>query len=193
MDSGKSIRNLAVSLHSLLGLEAHLTSNWVKSVSETIKTLPSEKSVDMQPTKPDTDDDGDSISKIQDELTVLNNHINQLNIKRRQILNEFLDLKGNIRVFCRIRPFTSGENCGHLRPVVASDSNKVVLKLTDSKSKSYKLTRFSTQVHPKMKFLQKLNPSSNQSLMVTMPAFLHMGKPAQEKLSQWKVVQTLQA
>jgi hypothetical protein len=36
-----------------------------------------------------------------------------------------------------------------------------------------------------MKFLQKLNPSSNQSLMVTMPAFLHMGKPAQEKLSQW--------
>ncbi|KAJ7009346.1 hypothetical protein NC653_000113 [Populus alba x Populus x berolinensis] len=64
----------------------------------------------MQPTKSDTDDDGDSISKIQDELTVLNNHINQLNIKRRQILNEFLDLKGNIRVFCRIRPIAFGEN-----------------------------------------------------------------------------------
>lgn len=145
MDSGKSIRNLAVSLHSLLGLEAHLTSNWVKSVSETIKTLPSEKSVDMQPTKSDTDDDGDSISKIQDELTVLNNHINQLNIKRRQILNEFLDLKGNIRVFCRIRPIAFGENLGHLRPVVASNSNEVGLKLMENKSKSY---NFDKVFHP---------------------------------------------
>ena len=71
MDSGKSSRNLAVSFHSLLGLEAHLTSNWVKSVSEIIKTLPSEKSVDMQPTKSDTDDDGDSISKIQGKRKTL--------------------------------------------------------------------------------------------------------------------------
>eukprot|EP00258_Populus_trichocarpa_P000733 XP_002299089.2 kinesin-like protein KIN-14T isoform X1 [Populus trichocarpa] len=145
MDSGKSIRSLAVSLHSLLGLKAHLTSNWVKSVSEIIKTLPTEKSVDMQPTKSDTDDDGDSISKIQDELTVLNNHINQLNIKRRQILNEFLDLKGNIRVFCRIRPIAFGENLGHLRPVVASNSNEVVLKLMENKSKSY---NFDKVFHP---------------------------------------------
>ncbi|XP_024459351.2 kinesin-like protein KIN-14T isoform X2 [Populus trichocarpa] len=195
MDSGKSIRSLAVSLHSLLGLKAHLTSNWVKSVSEIIKTLPTEKSVDMQPTKSDTDDDGDSISKIQDELTVLNNHINQLNIKRRQILNEFFDLKGNIRVFCRIRPIAFGENLGHLRPVVASNSNEVVLKLMENKSKSY---NFDKVFHPgssqvgnfQMKFLQKLNPSSNQSLMVTMPAFLHMGKPAQEKLSQCLSIQT---
>lgn len=59
MDSGKSIRNLAVSLHSLLGLKTHLTSNWVKSISDIMKTLPSEKSVDMQATNSDTDDDDD--------------------------------------------------------------------------------------------------------------------------------------
>ncbi|KAG5227492.1 kinesin protein [Salix suchowensis] len=147
MDSGKSIRNLAVSLHSLLGLKTHLTSNWVKSISDIIKTLPSEKSVDMQPTNSDTDDDedDDSVSKIKDELTFLTNYINQLNIKRRQILHEFLDLKGNIRVFCRIRPITGGENVGHLRPVVASNSNEVVLKLMDNKTKSY---NFDQVFHP---------------------------------------------
>uniref|UniRef100_A0A6N2K919 Kinesin motor domain-containing protein n=1 Tax=Salix viminalis TaxID=40686 RepID=A0A6N2K919_SALVM len=146
MDSRKSARNLAESLHSLLGIKANLTSNWVKSVCDIIKTLPTEKSVDVQPTNSDiNDDDRSAISKTKDELTVLTNHINQLNIKRRQILNEFLDLKGNIRVFCRIRPITSGENSGHLRPVVASDSNKVVLKLMDSKSKSY---TFDKVLHP---------------------------------------------
>ncbi|KAB5565239.1 hypothetical protein DKX38_005293 [Salix brachista] len=146
MDSRKSARNLAESLHSLLGIKANLTSNWVKSVCDIIKTLPTEKSVDVQPTNSDiNDDDRSAISKIKDELTVLTNHINQLNIKRRQILNEFLDLKGNIRVFCRIRPITFGENSGHLRPVVASDSNKVVLKLMDSKSKSY---TFDKVLHP---------------------------------------------
>ncbi|KAG6781850.1 hypothetical protein POTOM_014765 [Populus tomentosa] len=151
MDSRKSVRNLAESLHSLLGIKANLTSNWVKSVCDIIKTLPSEKSVEMQPTNTDIneddedDDDCSAISKIKDERTVLTNHINQLNIKRRQILNEFLELKGNIRVFCRIRPITSGEICGHLRPVVASDSNKVVLKLMDSKSKNY---NFDKVFHP---------------------------------------------
>ncbi|KAJ6346539.1 hypothetical protein OIU76_003256 [Salix suchowensis] len=146
MDSRKSVRNLAGSLHSLLGIKANLTSNWVKSVCDIIKTLPTEKSVDVQPASSDiNDDDRSAISKIKDELTVLTNHINQLSIKRRQILNEFLDLKGNIRVFCRIRPITFGENSGHLRPVVASDSNKVVLKLMDSKSKSY---TFDKVLHP---------------------------------------------
>ncbi|KAJ6704620.1 KINESIN-LIKE PROTEIN KIF3A ISOFORM X1 [Salix purpurea] len=146
MDSRKSVRNLAESLHSLLGIKANLTSNWVKSVCDIIRTLPTEKSVDVQPASSDiNDDDRSAISKIKDELNVLTNHINQLSIKRRQILNEFLDLKGNIRVFCRIRPITFGENSGHLRPVVASDSNKVVLKLMDSKSKSY---TFDKVLHP---------------------------------------------
>ena len=71
MDSRKSVRNLAESLHSLLGIKANLTSNWVKSVCDIIKTLPSEKSVEMQPTNSDIneddedDDDCSAISKIK--------------------------------------------------------------------------------------------------------------------------------
>ena len=66
MDSRKSVRNLAESLHSLLGIKANLTSNWVKSVCDIIKTLPTEKSVDVQPTNFDiNDDDCSAISKIK--------------------------------------------------------------------------------------------------------------------------------
>lgn len=68
--AGKSVRNLAETLHSLLGHKAHLTSNWVKSVCDIIKTLPiSEKPVVLQPTDIDTIDDHDSacttISKVK--------------------------------------------------------------------------------------------------------------------------------
>ena len=56
-----------------------------------------------------------------------------------------LVITGNIRVFCRIRPITGGENFGHLRPVVASNSNEVVLKLMDNKTKSY---NFDQVFHP---------------------------------------------
>lgn len=44
MDSRQPVQNLAETIHSLLGLKAHLTSNWVKSVRDIIKNLPSEKS-----------------------------------------------------------------------------------------------------------------------------------------------------
>lgn len=52
---------------------------------------------------------------------------------------------GNIRVFCRIRPISGGENFGHFRPVVALDSSNVLLRLTDNKSKSYS---FDKVFHP---------------------------------------------
>ncbi|GLU19622.1 hypothetical protein SLE2022_358610 [Rubroshorea leprosula] len=144
MDSKKPIRNLTDTIHSLLGVKSHLTSAWVKSVCDIIKNLPHERSrTDVGKSKDDKS--GTDISKIKEELATLTASINQLNIQRRQILNELLDLKGNIRVFCRIRPITLGENFGRLRPVVALDSSNVHLKLADNKTKSYS---FDKVFHP---------------------------------------------
>nr|DAD42004.1 TPA_asm: hypothetical protein HUJ06_000234 [Nelumbo nucifera] len=70
-------------------------------------------------------------------LSVLNTHLSQLNLQRRHALNEILDIKGNIRVFCRIRPIITEEKSGYLGHVVASDSSNVVLKLDNNKNKSY--------------------------------------------------------
>ncbi|XP_021595030.1 kinesin-like protein KIN-14T isoform X2 [Manihot esculenta] len=139
MDTRKSLRNLRGTLHALLDLKAHLTPNWVKSVCDIIKTLPSE--FDAKEDDDDGDDSGNVISKIKDELDALTSRINKLNVDRRQLLNRFLDLKGNIRVFCRIRPITMAENFGRLRPAVAADSSTVLLKLADNKSKNYSFDR----------------------------------------------------
>ncbi|KAL4612030.1 hypothetical protein ACB092_08G169400 [Castanea dentata] len=152
MESKKSVRNLSDTIHSLLGLKARFTSTWVKSVCDIVRNLPPEgpsielKSANLKTSDSSGNKDLDSaISKINDELAALTSDINQLNIQRKQVLNEFLDLKGAIRVFCRIRPISEGENFGHFGPVVALDSSNVLLRLTDNKSKSYS---FDKVFHP---------------------------------------------
>lgn len=42
MDPRKSVHKLDETIHSLLGLKSHLTSSWVKSVCDIIKSLPYE-------------------------------------------------------------------------------------------------------------------------------------------------------
>ncbi|KAK9122510.1 hypothetical protein Sjap_012112 [Stephania japonica] len=163
MESRKSLRNLADSIRSLLGLKTHLTSTWADSVCNIIKDLPSEEpfndyhlrnlnlKTDSFENK-DNDDLGTDVLKIQDDLAALYADLNTLNSCRRQALNDYLDLKGNIRVFCRIRPITEGEKFGSLRPVVAADSCNVVLRLSESKTKHYCFDKVfhphSSQVEP---------------------------------------------
>ncbi|XP_043693815.1 kinesin-like protein KIN-14B isoform X2 [Telopea speciosissima] len=151
MESRKSVKNLAQSIHSLLGFKTRLTSTWADSVCKIIKNLSSQDSTDgsrikFQNCNSDNSeasnenedaDNGAAVSKIYDDLAALTAHLNELNLKKRQALNDFLDLKGNIRVFCRIRPILDEEKFSHLAPVVASDSNNVVLKLAKNKSKHY--------------------------------------------------------
>lgn len=145
--SRKSIHGLSESIRSLLGFKTSLTPSWVDSVCNIIKELPSGKSavgstIDILSPKfvrskgKDTETSTD-LSKIQDELTALNSHLNQLSKERKQALNDYLDLKGNIRVFCRIRPILPDEKCGPSRPVFALDSSNVLLKLTEDKTKRY--------------------------------------------------------
>ena len=53
----------------------------------------------------------------------------QMRKDRRAILNDLLELKGNIRVFCRIRPPTAADPIppGSVMPVSAQDSETLVL------------------------------------------------------------------
>ncbi|XP_059659501.1 kinesin-like protein KIN-14T [Cornus florida] len=141
MDSRRSVGRLAESIQSLLGLKKHHTPSWADSVCSIIKSLPSERP--SEDNKNDNKDAnlGKAIFKIKDELDNLTTNIYQLNIQRRQVLNDFLDLKGNIRVFCRLRPFMIGENLENPRVVAALDSNGVLLKFAEKKSKLYNFDR----------------------------------------------------
>lgn len=141
MESRKSVPNLAKSIHSLLGLKKQLTSNWADSVCNIIKDMSTEEPFTSSVTKSTSENqecDADCIiTEIQANLDVLNAQLNQLNIQRKQTLNELLDLKGNIRVFCRIRPLIEEKIVGNPKSVVALDSSNVILKLGENKSKRY--------------------------------------------------------
>ncbi|KAJ8574006.1 hypothetical protein K7X08_010517 [Anisodus acutangulus] len=148
--SERSFDSLNESIHSLVGLNTHLTCNWVDSVRGIIKALQPQPSVGEQQELQDdnkayensnNEDSGVAISKIKGELQVLDACIKKLNVQRRQVLNEFLDLKGSIRVFCRIRPFSIASQ----KSVEALGSNEVHINLAENKSKIYS---FDKVFHP---------------------------------------------
>ncbi|XP_031496787.1 kinesin-like protein KIN-14U isoform X3 [Nymphaea colorata] len=51
----------------------------------------------------------ETISKLEGEAEDLRSQLRHLDAKRRDALSRLLDLKGSIRVFCRIRPFLQAE------------------------------------------------------------------------------------
>ncbi|CAH8306220.1 unnamed protein product [Eruca vesicaria subsp. sativa] len=129
----KPVKNLPETIHSLLGTKSHLTSAWVKSVCNIVKNVSSSEIA----SKEEDDSVFIQVQSIRDQLSALTVQANEQNKRRRQILNEFLDLKGNIRVFCRVKPLDSK----NMRAPVASDTRNVILKLTESKRKTYNFDR----------------------------------------------------
>ncbi|KAG9458552.1 hypothetical protein H6P81_003060 [Aristolochia fimbriata] len=144
--SKKYIQSLAHSIKSLTGFKTSLTSSWAESVCHIIKALPSEvpsvRSFTYSPSSKKADasheeDSGSAITKVHDDLAALHARLNELNSQRKQALNEFLDLKGNIRVFCRVRPILADERSGYMGPVIVTDSCNVFLNFAKNKKKCY--------------------------------------------------------
>ncbi|KAK1292464.1 hypothetical protein QJS10_CPB17g01519 [Acorus calamus] len=99
----------------------------------------------------------ESLSRIKAEIATLNAKLNHFDLQRRQALNDLLDLKGNIRVFCRIRPILNNEY-GHFGSVVSSDSTHVLLKFTESKRKYYALDRVFTPAASQDEVFSEIEP-----------------------------------
>lgn len=144
----KSIQNLGKSIQSLLGSKTDLTFTWAESVRLIIEDLslanePCDSAGslacfrDAKLSENEKSDLKAAISKLEDELAALQVCLRELNAERREILNKLLDLKGNIRVFCRVRPFLFSENQAIPGPLVVPDLDKVVIKLAGGKSKEY--------------------------------------------------------
>ncbi|KAL4203122.1 hypothetical protein AMTRI_Chr01g102390 [Amborella trichopoda] len=148
---GGPSQSLSDSIQSLVGLRSHLTSRWAESVCNLIKEHSSESLatrshyVASDSCENGQDEMGATISKLQGELAALRAQVINLNLEKRQILHELLDLKGNIRVYCRIRPFLKDEECYHQASVVSSDSNKLQLRVGQNRTKEY---TFDKVFHP---------------------------------------------
>ncbi|GAB2211497.1 hypothetical protein Drorol1_Dr00024812 [Drosera rotundifolia] len=68
------------------------------------------------------------ISNLEDEITGLRLKQRSLHDKIKGVLNQILDIKGSIRVFCRIRPYMPSERKSKHEPILAG-SEKVVIRL----------------------------------------------------------------
>uniref|UniRef100_A0A0D9UZ94 Kinesin motor domain-containing protein n=1 Tax=Leersia perrieri TaxID=77586 RepID=A0A0D9UZ94_9ORYZ len=150
----RTMRNLPDTLSSLMGFNKQLTPSWTESVSHIIDGLaPTKPQMTLMVQKAENIDqdntESDSkVEKIQAELVSLNAQLKQITLQRREALNNYLDLKGNIRVFCRTRPFHHEESYSS-RNLFTLDESNVFLKVAETKRKQYKFDKvfdpFSTQ------------------------------------------------
>lgn len=58
------------------------------------------------------------IRQLQDRIADAEVQINEKEMLRRKLHNTILELKGNIRVFCRVRPFLPDDGCAPHPPVI---------------------------------------------------------------------------
>lgn len=70
-----------------------------------------------------------TISNLEGEILQLRQKQKLLNEQRREALNSIIDIKGNIRVFCRVGPFLSRNRRKNINPISTS-LDKMVVKLS---------------------------------------------------------------
>ncbi|KAH9295673.1 hypothetical protein KI387_039261, partial [Taxus chinensis] len=144
----KSLQNLGETIQSLLGFKKDLTFTWAESVRLIIEDLSSATNSpdsfgsliylkDAKPSEKEKCDLESAILKLEDELAALKVYLGKLDAKRRETLSKLLDLKGSIRVFCRVRPFVLSDKQAYPGPFVVSDSDKLVIKLAGGKAREY--------------------------------------------------------
>ncbi|XP_073393077.1 kinesin-like protein KIN-14O isoform X2 [Physcomitrium patens] len=137
--------SLSQSLDSLLGSKSSLTTEWADSVRSIMNSAcGSPMTCNSCTVSLSSSSDGDNahnrqecldreIGKLEEELSVLRTALEVSNSLRRSSLNRILDLKGNIRVFCRIRPFLPAEK--HARPGPVTNASENWVKISGRNSR----------------------------------------------------------
>ncbi|KAK6139365.1 hypothetical protein DH2020_026873 [Rehmannia glutinosa] len=109
--------------------------------------------------------------------------------ERKKLYNEVIELKGNIRVFCRCRPLMKDEIANGSTSVVDFDSsqeNELQITCSDSSRKLFKFDHvFKPEDNQEAVFVQTL-PIVTSVLMVTTCAYLPTDKQVLARHTQWK-------
>ncbi|XP_043709890.1 kinesin-like protein KIN-14U [Telopea speciosissima] len=84
-----------------------------------------------------------TILNLEGEILELRSKLRSLDEKRREALNKILDLKGSIRVFCRVRPIQSTD-MRRTREPISAGSDKIVVRSAGSR-KEYGFDKVFTQ------------------------------------------------
>lgn len=102
----------------------------------------------------------DTLQKLGDEYELLKKKYLQELSERKRLYNEVIELKRNIRVFCRCRPLNKVEITNGSNYVVEFDSsedNELQIISSDSSKKQFKWSMFLGLRIIKRLFLYKLN------------------------------------
>ncbi|XP_031485680.1 kinesin-like protein KIN-14O isoform X1 [Nymphaea colorata] len=68
----------------------------------------------------------DAVSKLEGDIAELRSQLRHLDGKRREALDKLLDLKGSIRVFCRVRPFLQMEKRSRPAPITLGQEKVMI-------------------------------------------------------------------
>lgn len=145
----KSLQNLRKSIQSLLGSKQDLTFRWAESVRFIIEDLsgpcePRDSPSDTSPLEPISEQDWENVEqdicRLEGELAKLRALLKEEDSTRSHLLNKYLDLKGNVRVFCRVRPLLCKEQHSRAAPVVTPALNKLLITAS-GKRKAFQLDK----------------------------------------------------
>lgn len=103
-----------------------------------------------------------TIFNLQEEIVDLKSKLRNHDDKRRQALNNILDIKGSIRVFCRIRPFLYTSRRIVHQPI-SVESNKIVIRSGGSK-KEFEFDKVFTQEESQENIFLEVEPILRSAL-----------------------------
>lgn len=103
-----------------------------------------------------------TIFSLQEEIVDLKSKLRNHDDKRRQALNNILDIKGSIRVFCRIRPYLSTSRRINHQPI-SVESNKIVIRSGGSK-KEFEFDKVFTQEESQENIFLEVEPILRSAL-----------------------------
>ncbi|KAL6907864.1 hypothetical protein ACP4OV_002034 [Aristida adscensionis] len=102
------------------------------------------------------------ISNLQEEISVLRSRQRHLDRRRREALDKLIDLKGSIRVFCRVRPLISTSNF-KTKSTVTVEQDKIAVRSGGVK-KEFTVDRVFDQESTQEDVFQEVKPILRSAL-----------------------------
>uniref|UniRef100_A0A0E0BLN9 Kinesin motor domain-containing protein n=1 Tax=Oryza glumipatula TaxID=40148 RepID=A0A0E0BLN9_9ORYZ len=102
------------------------------------------------------------ISALQEEISALRSRQRHLDHRRQEALDKLIDLKGSIRVFCRVRPSISTNNFMTKSPVTV-ENEKIVVRAVGIK-KEFSVDRVFDQESTQEDVFQEVKPILRSAL-----------------------------
>ncbi|XP_052136969.1 kinesin-like protein KIN-14O [Oryza glaberrima] len=103
------------------------------------------------------------ISALQEEISALRSRQRHLDHRRQEALDKLIDLKGSIRVFCRVRPSISTNNNFMTKSPVTVENEKIVVRAVGIK-KEFSVDRVFDQESTQEDVFQEVKPILRSAL-----------------------------